>query len=152
MLISELLHNKAAPTSDRIISCEASELVSAAVARISEHRIGAVVVSADDKLVGVFSERDVVTGMHARGAEFLSGTLESVMTTDIIIIGPSHSIDDALAIMRDKKIRHLPVVDGDQLIGLVSMRDLMAQKLEDASSTVEFLKGQVHMISSPLPM
>ena len=87
MLISELLQNKGAPSADRIISCDASDPVSAAVAKIAEHRIGAVVVSAEEKLVGVFSERDVVTGMHTRGADYLDSTLQSAMITDIITRG-----------------------------------------------------------------
>ena len=74
------------------------------------------------------------------------------MVTDVIVATPDHSVDGALSLMKDNNIRHLPVIDGNELVGFVSIRDLMLYKLDYVSSTVEFLRDQVHIVNKPLPM
>jgi CBS domain-containing protein len=152
MSVSEVLSSKPQDTPEQTITCEASVSLGAAIARMAEHNIGAVVVSDGGEVVGVFSERDVVKGLHAHGKKFLDMRLDQAMVTKVIVVTPDHSVDGALSLMKDNNIRHLPVVDGNELVGFVSIRDLMLYKLDYASSTVEFLRDQVHIVNRPLPM
>ena len=152
MSISEVLSNKPQNTREQTIACEASTSLGAAIAKMAEHNIGAVVVIDGGEVVGVFSERDVVKGLNTHGQKFLDMRLDHAMVTKVIVVTPDHSVDGALSLMKDNNIRHLPVVAGDELVGFVSIRDLMLYKLDYVSSTVEFLRDQVHIVDRPLPM
>lgn len=157
MLISELLGNKPVANPDQagpesVVACDAGEKVSVAVARMAEHNIGALVVCDEGNVVGIFTERDVLNGLHQAGAAFLGSTLEKSMITRVIVVGPGQSVDEALDLMNDNRIRHLPVVEQDRLIGVLSIRDLIVQKLQRVKSTAEFLQQQVQLGSKPLPM
>ncbi len=91
---------------------------------MAERRIGAVLVVEDGRLVGIFTERDVVTRVVARGGDPDRTTLGEVMTPDPDTIGPDDSVAYALERMSQAGYRHLPVIDGGELIGIVSIRDL----------------------------
>ena len=152
MLISEMLQKKYQAKPYVAVTCDAADEISKAVACMAEHNIGAVVVSEDDSIVGIFTERDLMRGLHNTGTDFLSGRLKSSMITKVIIMNPDQSMDEALDLMNANRIRHLPVVDRNQLVGLLSIRDLIAQKLDQVKSTTEFLQQQVQVGSKPLPM
>ena len=152
MSVSEVLRNKPQSTREQTITCEASTSLSEAIASMAEHNIGAVVVIEGGEVVGVFSERDVVKGLHTHGKKFLDMRLDQAMVTEVIDVTPEHSVDSALSLMKDNNLRHLPVVEGNELVGFVSIRDLMLYKLDYVSSTVEFLRDQVHIVNRPLPM
>ena len=152
MLISELLHNKQHANPDEIVVCDASDQVSMAVTCMADHDIGAVVIRDNKSVVGIFTERDVLKGLHREGSSFLDSTLKEHMITKVIIVNPEQTVDEALDLMNENRIRHLPVVDGDQLIGMLSIRDLFVQELKRVKSTAEFLQQQVQIGSKPLPM
>ena len=152
MLISELLNKKSHTDPHEIVVCEATDKVSAAVARMADHDIGAMVIHDDTGVVGIFTERDVLRGLHRQGTEFLNSTLGEHMITKVIIVNPEQSLDEALDLMNENRIRHLPVVDKDQLIGMLSIRDLFVQELQRVKTTAEFLQQQVQIGSKPLPM
>ena len=119
---------------------------------MAEHNIGAVVVRDDDSVVGIFTERDVMQGLHSAGADFLEGNLKTSMITKVVIMSPDQTMDEALDLMNKNRFRHLPVMDQNQLVGLLSIRDLIAHKLDRIKSTAEFLQQQVQTGSKPLPM
>lgn len=152
MLISELLNQKSTTSPAEVIACQAADSIQTAVARMAEHNVGAVVVLGEQHVVGIFTERDVLTGLHKHGAGFLEVQLSERMTTKVIIVSPGKTVDEALDLMNENRIRHLPVVDKDKLIGVVSIRDLFLQKLHRVRSTAEFLQQQVQLGSKPLPM
>ncbi|MDJ0956200.1 MAG: CBS domain-containing protein [Arenicellales bacterium] len=152
MLISELLNKKQYPNPDEIVVCDATDKVSAAVARMADHDIGAVVIRDDTGVVGIFTERDVIRGLHREGTGILDSTLGEHMITKVIIVSPEQGLDEALDLMNENRIRHLPVVDKDQLVGMLSIRDLFVQELQRVKSTAEFLQQQVQIGSKPLPM
>lgn len=152
MLISELLHNKRHANPDEIVVCDATDKVSTAVTRMVDHDIGAVVVRDDKGVVGIFTERDLLKGLHREAVGFLDSTLKESMVTKVIIVNPEQTLDEALDLMNENRIRHLPVVDKNQLIGILSIRDLFVQELERVKSTAEFLQQQVQIGSKPLPM
>ena len=96
---------------------------------MSERNIGAIAVLDSGKLVGVFSERDVLTRIVAEGRNPDDTRVESVMTKDIIVAAPADDINEALQKMHECNCRHLPVVQGGNLVGMISIRDLL--KVDD---------------------
>ena len=152
MIISDILNKRPLDNPEKIIACSDSDSVREAVARLSGHNIGAVVVLSNHTVAGMFTERDVIVGLSRQGEGFLDTPLAEAMVREVIVVAPTQSVDGALTLMLHHKIRHLPVVDGDALVGMLSMRDLAMQQLDAVEQTVEFLKKQVHLGSHPLPM
>jgi CBS domain-containing protein len=104
------------------ISPEAT--VAAAVRLMNEKNIGAVAVTDEGKLVGIFTERDVLRRVIDAGMNAELTPLYEVMTRQLVIIRPTTTVEEALVIVNAKKCRHLPVLEGDELVGMLSIRDL----------------------------
>ena len=152
MLISELLKQERSTKTKDVVSCGTDETVAIAVARMADNNIGSVVVLNNDNVVGIFTERDVLKGLHEKGGGFLEATLEDSMITKVVIVNSSQTIDEALHLMNQYRIRHLPVIEDNQVVSVLSVRDLIAQKLDRVKHTAEFLQQQVQLGSKPLPM
>lgn len=152
MIISDLLQDRPTASPDEIVACDSEDKVSAAVEKMAQLNVGAVVVLEGKNVAGIFTERDLLRGLHSNGAGFLEQRLEQNMTTDVVVVGPDHTLDQALDQMNNHRIRHLPVVEGQRLIGVLSVRDLIIHKLDRVKSTAEFLQQQVQLGSKPLPM
>jgi CBS domain-containing protein len=103
-----------------------STKVGEAVALMAQHRIGSVLVMEDDRLVGIFTERDTVRAL-SQTYDAPSHEVSSWMTADPITVQPEAPVEDALRTMLDNNFRHLPVLHGDQVAGIVSIRDLAKQ-------------------------
>jgi CBS domain-containing protein len=128
MLISDVLRSKGSD----VVQIGTADSVALAVRKLAEHRIGALVV--EDrwmKLVGIFSERDFVNAIARDGAAVLGFDVEQLMTSPIISCRSSDRIDAALAAMTVGRIRHLPVIDDGRLKGIVSIGDLVKQRLDE---------------------
>jgi CBS domain-containing protein len=115
--------------STRVVSVEPDATVGEAIARMMEEHIGCVAVCEGVRLVGIFTERDVLR-LAARGGEFRELKVETVMTTSPVVASPDLRIVDAAEIMSERRIRHLPVVEGDNLLGMVGIRDVMRTLVE----------------------
>ena len=115
------------------------------LALLHDHRIGAVLVMDAGRIAGLVSERDIVRCLHSHGKAILDESAADIMTTPVFTTSPHTSICDAMAIMTDRRFRHLPVVDGNQVMGLISIGDLVKRRIEDAEAEAESLK---HYISS----
>ena len=152
MQIIEVLNSKRGSAPNKVVSCTQSDLVSDALKLLIDHNIGALPVVCGEQVVGVYSERDVVKSCYQQGGDFLSRSLQDMMSNDVVTVRPEQSLDDALVLMRDNSIRHLPVVDENKMVGFLSVRDLMHAKLDYANKKAEFLKGQVNIMDKPLPM
>ncbi len=153
MQISEILNNKLGSAPSEVVTCIESDTVNNALKLMTDHNIGAIVITREEEVVGVYSERDVVKNCQTQGAAFGDNSLGDMMSSNVKTVQPQQSIDEALATMRDHKIRHLPVVDDDNhMVGFLSLRDLMMAKLDYADKKAEFLKDQIHVLNSPLPM
>jgi CBS domain-containing protein len=128
MLISDVLRIKGG----HVVKAAASDSVREAVHSLAENRIGAVVVE-DQRmhLVGVFSERDFINAIAANGAAVLDLRVRDLMSAPIISCRSSDRIDAVLATMTLAKIRHVPVIDRDQLSGIVSIGDLVKHRLDE---------------------
>ncbi|WP_158917177.1 CBS domain-containing protein [Caulobacter sp. S45] len=140
MLITEILKAKG----DLVFTIAPDEKVSDAVALLHQRRVGALVVlDAHDKVVGIFSERDVVRTVAADGAAALSHSVEAVMTRDVIFAEQTETVDSLLSRMTDRRIRHLPVCEGERLIGLISIGDLVKSKIAESVAEAQSLKQYI---------
>ena len=133
----------------RVVSVRPDETVQVAIARMMEEGIGAVVVCEGPRLVGIFTERDVLR-LAAEGPDFGSARLEDVMTRSPVTVDPDVHIVDAARLMGERGIRHLPVVEGENLHGMVGIRDVLRSLVErawrdhdgDARETAQALLGR----------
>ena len=128
MSISEVLHGKG----HQVVRVRTTDTVETAVRKLAEHRIGAVIV--EDKWMkhaGIFSERDFVNAVSKHGATALTFLVEKLMSSPMVTCRLHDDIETAMAAMTMAKIRHLPVVDGDKLVGIVSIGDLVKHRLDE---------------------
>jgi CBS domain-containing protein len=129
MLISDVLHGKG---QHEVIKIRTFDTLADAVAKLSAHRIGALVV--EDrwlKLVGIFSERDLVNTLAHHRAEVLQWEVQKVMSSPVISCRSDDRIDAVLARMTVGRFRHMPVIDDGHLIGIVSIGDLVKHRLDE---------------------
>ena len=101
-----------------------------AVSLLADRKIGAVPVVRAGAVAGIMSERDIIYRLRSDGAEILDWTVEQIMTAPAITVDPSTEIMSALSLMTRRRIRHLPVVEGETLIGLVSIGDLVKHRMD----------------------
>ena len=121
-----------------------TETVRKAARTMSEKNVGCIAVIDDDgMLVGIFSERDVLTRIVAEGRNPDDTLVANVMTKEIIAADPSESVNDALQKMRDRNFRHLPVVEEGHLIGMISIRDLLQVDGDTNRARASFLNELV---------
>ncbi len=101
------------------------------LAQLAEHRVGALVVSEDgQQLDGIVSERDIVRQLHASGAQVLDGPVSDLMVSQVLTAGPGDEVESLMAIMTTNRIRHVPVVDGAVLVGIVSIGDVVKHRVD----------------------
>ena len=126
-----------------LVHAEASEKVRDVAKRMSDRNVGAVAVLDSGKLVGLFSERDLMTRVVAPGLNPEKTTVSTVMTRDIVVSDPTEDIDSALQKMYKLSCRHLPVVDRGNLVGMISLRDLLQVDDETNKEKADFLNELV---------
>lgn len=126
MLISDVLRTKGR----EVITIRPDQTVKEAVERLATHRIGALVVESRLKPVGIFSERDLVNRLAKSGARAYDYEVREVMSAPVITSHPEDTIEQALSLMIQRRIRHLPILAGDDLAGLVSIGDLIKYRLD----------------------
>lgn len=105
--------------------------VSAAVALMAERRIGAVVIEEKSTVVGIFSERDLVNLLARSGRAALDEPVRNAMTSPVVTCRPEDRLDQVLAMMTQRHIRHMPVMTGERLGGMISIRDLVRHRIEE---------------------
>lgn len=111
---------------------------------LTERRIGAVIVSEPGKPVaGILSERDIVRAIASKGAGALESAASEVMTPDVICCDPGQSIDQVMAMMTDRRIRHLPVLQDGALKGIISIGDVVKLRIEETVREAEALKDYI---------
>jgi CBS domain-containing protein len=119
--------------------------VAEAVQKMNDLRIGALVVKDGGHVVGIFTERDVLRRVVAQDRVPNQTIVAEVMTTDIVCCRPEHDVDEVGALMQERKVRHVPVIDGDNdLLGIVSMGDVNACHASSQASQIEFLNEYIY--------
>ena len=140
MLVSQILKTKG----DLVFTISPHETVAEACRLLLERRVGAmVVVDVRDAVVGIVSERDVVRALAEDGAGALGKSVESCMTAEVVFAEPGELVDALMTRMTDRRIRHLPVLSGGRLVGIVSIGDLVKTKIADAEAEAQHRKAYI---------
>jgi CBS domain-containing protein len=126
-----------------VVTVAADATIAAAVDALNANRIGAVVVLDNGEIVGMLSERDIVRRLGSDWSALASRTVRDVMTHPVITAAPAESIDDVMERMTEKRIRHMPVVDGSELVGIVSIGDVVKRKIEVTEFEATVLKEYI---------
>jgi CBS domain-containing protein len=141
MTISAILERKGR----EVLSVDAGVSVREAVSLLAGRRIGAVPVTQGGEVAGIFSERDVVYRLSSEGESILDKKVGDVMTAPAITVEPGTTVLAALSQMTRRRMRHLPVVEGAQLIGIVSIGDLVAFRLNRIEEEAEAMRTYIQM-------
>lgn len=129
----------------RIWSMTSTATVLEAARFMSENRIGAVLVLDGEQIVGMFSERDILRRVVAEGLDPSGAMVGDVMTTEVACCTPETSLEEARGAMKNRRIRHLPVVDeSERLLGLISIGDLNAFQVADQEQTIHLMHEYLH--------
>ena len=141
MIVSQILKSK---SDDGVVSLPPGSTVAKVAEVLSTRKIGAVVISKDGKhLTGIVSERDVVREIGRRGPACLAETVDSIMTARVVTCAKGDQTDDVLQKMTDGRFRHIPVVDGTQLVGLISIGDVVKARLSELAMEKDALEGMI---------
>jgi CBS domain-containing protein len=108
-----------------------------------ENNVGAVPVLDDGNLVGIFSERDLMTKVLVRGHDPHTTMVETVMSADPLSVPPDASIHDCMVLMKQHKFRHLPICDGNKLVGFLSLRDLLLHEVDEKDVEVRMMRAYI---------
>ena len=127
-----------------VFAAEPDDTVYSALTTMAEQNIGALLVREGARVVGIFSERDYARQVVLKGKASKDTPIRDVMTARVVFVRPEQNIEECMALMTDKHVRHLPVLDGDTLVGLVSIGDVVKAVISEK----EFLIAQLeHYIS-----
>ncbi|MEJ2609138.1 MAG: CBS domain-containing protein [Candidatus Thiodiazotropha sp.] len=133
--VNQLLQNKGFDT----ITIDPNATVYQALEKIANHRIGSLIVMENGKVVGLFSERDYARNIALKGRTSKETSIKEIMSSQLVVVNPEQSIEECMAIMTDKRIRHLPVMKDEELIGIISIGDLVKAIIEEQQFVIEQL-------------
>jgi len=140
MKLAALIHGK----SHEIVKIGDNQNIAEAAIALTEHKIGALLVeSQDGQIAGILSERDIVGGMAPHGADLHDVAVSELMTTNVVRCSPDDTVNEAMAMMTDRRIRHLPVFDGEELVGFISIGDLVKCRIMEVQSEAEALRQYI---------
>ena len=145
MNISDILRWKAATTTADVFTAAPADSVRDLLRSLAEHNVGALPVVDDGVLVGVVSERDIVRALGEQGAAVLEQPVGEIMTGSVVTCRSGDSVDAVAETMTERRIRHMPVLDGDQLVGIVSIGDVVSHRIrqleKDRGQLEQYISG-----------
>lgn len=139
MFVAEILKTKG----NAVFSISPDLTVTQACAELEQKRVGALVVCDGDQVVGVFSERDVVKALAADGADALDRPVADYMTAKVIYAEPAEEMSVLMTRMTDRRIRHLPVMQADRLVGVISIGDVVKCQIAEHAHEAESLRTYI---------
>jgi CBS domain-containing protein len=128
---------------DTVWSVRPTDTVLSALGVMAEHEIGAVLVIDGTTLAGLFTERDYARKVVLAGRSSKDSQVRDVMTPHVVCVAPHRSIDECMALMTDKRVRHLPVVDHKRVVGVISIGDLVKATIDDQVFTITQLQSYI---------
>lgn len=140
--VSSVLRRKGSDRKVLSISPDAS--VYEAIAVMAENSIGALLVVANGVLVGIMSERDYARKVVLQSRSSKDTRVADIMTSPVITVSPAHTVEECMRLMTDKRIRHLPVVDGSTIAGIVSIGDLVRAVITVQGETIQYLQQYIN--------
>lgn len=129
---------------DAVFTIEPSLLVVDAVKEMAKKKVGALVVLDKDRLKGIITEQDYTRRVILADLDSASTLVDEIMTKQVCIIRPEQSVNDGMAIMTEKCVRHLPVIENDKLVGLISIGDLVKEVISEQEFLIEQLEHYIH--------
>jgi CBS domain-containing protein len=129
-----------------VATVSADAKLSEAVRVLGERRIGALPVVEEERIVGIISERDVIYSLKDHGAEVLDWPVSRVMTSPAITVDPSTEVLSALALITQRRVRHLPVVSDGRLVGIVSIGDLVKHRIERIEFEAQAMRDYIQSV------
>ena len=138
--IRDVLKNKG----DNVISINADATVYKALELMAAENVGALLVMEGEQVVGIISEREYARKVILEGRSSLKTAVEKIMVTKVLYIAPDTSVEEGLALMSDRRCRHLPVLEGKQLVGMVSIGDLVNAHVAEKDFMIDQLENYIH--------
>jgi CBS domain-containing protein len=126
-----------------VVTIAPDDSVFRALELMAERDIGAVVVVRDEQVVGILSERDYARKVILHNKSSREITVDEIMTDRVLYVGPAHTIEECMALMTDKRIRHLPVMDSDRLVGVLSIGDLVKAAISERDFVIRQLERYI---------
>ena len=139
MRIADILRSKGSV----VATVTETTTVAGLLTELATHNIGAMVVVGPDGVVGMVSERDVVRSLHECGPELLRRQVGDIMTTILVTCTPDDAIDDLSALMTNNRVRHVPVLENGRLTGIVSIGDVVKNRMEELQAEQEHLQAYI---------
>lgn len=127
-----------------VVTMGADESVVKAARLMNERGIGGLVIIEGTRMVGIFTERDILRRVVAEQRDPAATRIRDVMTAPVMTCRSAASIDELMSLVTSKRIRHIPVMEGDNLIGIVTSGDLLAHQVREQADTIEFLNSYVY--------
>ena len=137
--VSQILERKGT----RVVSVPRAAPVLEAIRVMAEHHIGAVLVMEGEQLLGIASERDYARKVILQGRSSHDTAVAVIMSSPVVCVGPHDSIAECMSIMTEKHIRHLPVIEGERVIGVVSIGDLVKEMIEEQKQEISLLQQYI---------
>jgi CBS domain-containing protein len=139
-LVTELLKRKGYS----IYSVEPDQPVLEAIRRMAEHSVGALLVMRGEQLLGVVSERDYARKIILKGRSSSDTAVRQIMSSPAITVRPDQSVAECMQLMTERRVRHLPVVESNRVVGVLSIGDLVRSVVEEQQQTIEQLEQYIH--------
>jgi len=138
--VSQVLASK---TPNAVYALKPTQMVIEALELMSERNIGTVMVMENDRLMGIFSERDYARKGILKDRKAESTPIDAVMTAHVITVGPDSSIEECMRLMSEKKFRHLPVLEDGQVLGLISIGDVVTAIIREQGDRIQSLEQYI---------